>query len=54
MQWLKALGMAGFLFFLVKGLAWLALFWLISRGIIRKQSVARIKLKLRKWWRRER
>ncbi|HYV91344.1 MAG TPA: hypothetical protein VE978_06160 [Chitinophagales bacterium] len=28
MLWLKRLGFAGFLFFLLKGLAWLAVIWL--------------------------
>lgn len=26
-KWLKRIGVAGFLFFLVKGLVWLAVFW---------------------------
>ncbi len=26
-KWLKRIGLAGFLFFLVKGLIWLAVFW---------------------------
>lgn len=26
--WFKKLGLLGFLFFLIKGLVWLALFWL--------------------------
>ncbi|MEQ1745378.1 MAG: hypothetical protein ABMA02_08135 [Saprospiraceae bacterium] len=25
--WLRRLGVAGFLFFLIKGLVWLAIFW---------------------------
>lgn len=26
-KWLKRIGIAGFLFFLIKGLVWLAVFW---------------------------
>lgn len=26
-KWLKRIGIAGFLFFLIKGLIWLAVFW---------------------------
>ena len=33
LSWLRRLGIAGFLFFLVKGLLWLAIPWLIARGI---------------------
>jgi hypothetical protein len=35
-------------------LAWLALFWLVSRGIIRKHSVAKAKWKWRRFWKRDR
>lgn len=31
--WVKRLGFWGFLFFLVKGLLWLILPWLLARGI---------------------
>ena len=48
MEWLKTIGVAGFLFFLLKGLAWLLVFWLISRGIIRRRQLALWKLKLKK------
>ena len=48
MEWLKTIGVAGFLFFLLKGLAWLLVFWLISRGIIRRRQLAIWKLTLRK------
>ncbi len=27
-SWLKRIGVLGFLFFLIKGLVWLALFWM--------------------------
>jgi hypothetical protein len=32
MQWLKKLGWAGFLFFLIKGLLWLIIQYLIAKG----------------------
>ena len=48
MEWLKTIGVAGFMFFLLKGLAWLLVFWLISRGIIRRRQLVMWKLKLRK------
>ncbi len=48
MEWLKTIGVAGFLFFLLKGLAWLLVFWLISRGIIRRRQLAMWKIKLKK------
>lgn len=51
-DWLKAISLAGFLFFLIKGLLWCVVFWLLSRGIIKKQAVARFKLRLRKRWRK--
>ena len=52
LEWLKAIGVAGFMFFLLKGIGWLVLFWLISRGVIRKRSVARAKLRWRRFWQR--
>ncbi len=33
LQWVKKLGFWGFLFFLLKGLLWLILPWLLARGI---------------------
>lgn len=53
MEWLQTLGVAGFMFFLLKGIAWLVVFWLISRGVIRKHSLAKLKLRWRNLWRRE-
>ena len=53
MEWLKTLGVAGFMFFLLKGIAWLVVFWLISRGVIRKHKVAKLKLRWRNLWRKE-
>ena len=52
-MWLQTLGVAGFMFFLLKGIAWLVVFWLISRGFIRKHKVARLKLRWRNLWRRQ-
>jgi hypothetical protein len=54
MEWLKALGVAGFLFFLIKGLLWLVVFYLISRGIIQKSAVEQAKLRLRRLFRFQR
>lgn len=54
MEWLKALGVAGFLFFLIKGLLWLVVFYLISRGIIQKSAVEQAKLRLRRFLRLQR
>ena len=47
MEWLKTIGIAGFLFFLIKGLLWLLVFALISRGLIRKEAVERFKQRFR-------
>jgi hypothetical protein len=33
-RWLRRLGVAGFAFFLIKGLAWLALAGLVSLGFV--------------------
>ncbi|WEK34189.1 MAG: alanyl-tRNA synthetase [Candidatus Pseudobacter hemicellulosilyticus] len=30
-KWLKRIGFWGFLFFLIKGLVWLAIFWWIAK-----------------------
>ena len=49
---LKAFGLAGFLFFLIKGLMWLVLFALVARGVVSKDKVDRFKSRLR-WQRRE-
>ena len=47
MDTLKTLGIAGFLFFLFKGLLWLVLFALVARGVIPEERVERI----RSWFR---
>lgn len=51
MDTLKAFGLAGFLFFLIKGLMWLILFALVARGVVSKEKVDRIRSRLR--WRSE-
>ena len=53
-QWLQTIGVAGFMFFLLKGIGWLVVFWLISRGIIRKHTVAKLKLRWCNLWRANR
>ncbi len=47
MDALKTLGIAGFLFFLIKGLLWLLLFALVAKGVVSKERVAEIKKRLR-------
>ncbi|MBK6904150.1 MAG: hypothetical protein IPH04_15455 [Saprospirales bacterium] len=51
MEWLKGIGLAGFLFFFIKGMLWLVLFALVYFGFVKKETVARIKSKLS--WRRK-
>ena len=46
LNWLKALGVAGFLFFLGKGILWLVVFWLVSKGVIPKERMDALKAKL--------
>ena len=53
-QWLQTIGVAGFMFFLLKGIVWLVVFWLISRGIIRKHTLAKLQLRWRNLWRGKR
>jgi hypothetical protein len=47
MEFLQGLGVAGFLFFLIKGLLWLVAFALIYFGLIRKEKIDVIKEKMR-------
>lgn len=47
MDTLKAFGLAGFLFFLIKGLIWLVLFALVARGVVSKDKVDRFRQRLR-------
>jgi len=46
MDTLKAFGLAGFLFFLIKGVMWLVLFALVARGIVSKDRVNHIRSKM--------
>lgn len=47
MDTLKAFGLAGFLFFLIKGLVWLVLFALVARGVVSKDKVDGLRQRLR-------
>ena len=47
MDTLKAFGLAGFLFFLIKGLMWLFLFALVARGVVSKDKVDRFRQRFR-------
>jgi len=47
MDTLKVFGLAGFLFFLIKGLMWLVLFALVARGVVPKNKVDRFRQRLR-------
>ena len=49
MEFLKDLGILGFLFFLIKGLLWIVLFLLVYFGLIDKEKVRKIKAKLSFW-----
>ncbi len=52
MELLRDLGIAGFLFFLIKGLLWILLFGLVYLGLIDKEKAQRIKSKLSFWKRK--
>ena len=52
-KWLQTLVVAGCMFFLLKGIAWLVVFWLISRVVIRKHKLAKLKLRWRNLWHRQ-
>ena len=43
MDWLQTAGIAGFLFFFIKGLIWLVVFALIWKGVITREQVVRWK-----------
>jgi hypothetical protein len=53
MEFLKDLGIAGFLFFLIKGILWLVLFALVYFGFISKERMKSIKEKMRFWKKKE-
>jgi len=48
MESLKAIGIAGFLFFLIKGLLWLVVFALVARGVVPKEKLDALKFGRRK------
>jgi hypothetical protein len=41
--WLKKLGVAGFLFFLIKGILWLVLFAAVAFGLADETTVQKLK-----------
>ncbi len=49
MDLLRDIGIAGFLFFLIKGLLWVLLFFLVYFGLIKKEKAQKIKDKLFFW-----
>ncbi len=49
MDFFKDIGIAGFLFFLIKGLIWLLLFFLVYTGFVKKEKAQKIKDKLFFW-----
>jgi hypothetical protein len=49
MEFLEKIGLAGFLFFLIKGLVWLVLFALVYFGVINKRQLKAIKSKFVFW-----
>jgi len=49
MEFLKDIGIAGFLFFLIKGLLWIVLFLLVYFGLIEKKKAQKIRAKLSFW-----
>jgi hypothetical protein len=53
MEILKDIGIAGFLFFLIKGLLWILLFAMVYFGWIGKEKAQRIKSKLSFWKRKK-
>jgi len=53
MELLKDIGIAGFLFFLIKGLLWILLFVLVYLGLIGKEKAQRIKSILSFWKRKK-
>jgi len=53
MEFIEDLGIAAFLFFLIKGLLWIVLFVLAYFGFIDKEKVRSIKSKLSFWNRKK-
>jgi hypothetical protein len=52
MEFLKGLGIAGFFFFLIKGLFWIVLFVLIYFGLVDKEKLRAVKARFRFWKRK--
>jgi len=52
MEFVKNLGIAGFLFFLIKGCVWLVVFAMVYFGIIDKNKIRIFKAKFNFWKRR--
>lgn len=48
-EFLKDIGIAGFLFFLIKGILWLVLFALVYFGLVDKKKVIAFKDKISFW-----
>ncbi len=46
-DWLQDLGIIGFWFFLIKGIAWIVLFFLAYTGLVDKSKVEKIKNRIR-------
>jgi hypothetical protein len=49
MEFIKDIGIAGFLFFLIKGIVWIILFVLVYFGLIDKERVRVLKAKMSFW-----
>ncbi len=52
MELLKDIGIAGFLFFLIKGMLWIILFVLVYFGWVDREKVRNIKTKMSFWKRK--
>ncbi|WP_162838813.1 hypothetical protein [Aquimarina longa] len=48
-EFLKDIGIAGFLFFLIKGILWLVLFALVYFGLVDKKKIIAFKEKISFW-----
>jgi hypothetical protein len=53
MEWLKGIGLIGFMFFFIKGMLWLVLFAMIAFGLVRRERVEAI-MSAFKFWKRAR
>jgi hypothetical protein len=54
MEFIKDIGIAGFLFFLIKGLVWIVLFALVYFGLIDNERVRVLKAKMSFWKKNQR